>query len=315
MAKLSVDNNDGNNSYSDTNYSNNSPNSNNNENKDNEYSNNSVTVSEFEDEELPWEKNEREKKSEEQSFLSKYWMLLILIILLAALPFAIFKINFGKAQQSSNSAVNSNSSVGSSSQKISGPYINNQEFDSLFNTTNFNVQYWKGDFGDFLIIYNSTYSTKTKIANNTYVQPLNNTGLYYFLINNITGYLMYGSQENITTSSNEIEETISLVGATYQTPKPTYVYSSLFSQDFSYFPPFIDNKTYNGMEYSIVSVTEPRTYNSGDTSIPYNITAFLFLGVKNNNVYNLNFIINNYSNIKSPTFNITKLVSILSNFN
>ena len=227
------------------------------------------------------------------------------------LPFTILKINFGKAQQTSNSTVNSNSKVSSNSQQISGPYLNNQEFDSLFNNTNFDVQYWKGYF---LIISNSSYSTETKIANNTYGWPLNTTGSYYFLINNITGDLLYGSQENITTSSNELEEIISLVGSTYQTPKPLYIYSSLFSQSFTYLAPFIDNKTYNGMEYSIGSATAPQTYNSGKNSSSYNITTFSFLGVKNNNVYSLIFIINNYSDIKSPTFNITKLVSIVSNF-
>lgn len=259
---------------------------------------------------FPWEQNEKEKEELKQSFLSKYWMLLVLIILLAALPFTILKINFGKTQQSSNSTVNSNFKVSSNSQQISGPYLSNQEFDSLFNTTNFDVQYSKVGF---LIIFNSSFSTETKIANNTYGWPLNLTAGYPY--NNITEELIYIWEENITTSSNKLEETISLVGSTYETPKPIYMYSSQLSQSFTYVNLLINNKTYNGMEYSIGSATGPQTYYLGKNSISYNTTVFRFLGVKNNNIYNLTFIINNYSNIRSSTLNITKLVSIVSNFN
>ena len=276
---------------------------------------------------LPWEQNEKEKEELKQSFLSKYWMLLVLIILLAMLPFTILKINFGKAQQTSNSTVNSNSKVSSNSQQISGPYLNNQEFDSLFNTTNSKVLHYSGGY-HFLVISNNSFSTETKITNNTtnntYGDSLNSATdnyPFYFLSNNITEDLSYIDAKNITTSSNKTEAVIGVIGNTYKTPKPLYIYSTFFSQNFL-LAPYIDNKTYNGMEYSISDLTEPKkynsttpqTYNSGKNSSTYNLTYITFLGVKNTNVYYLNFLIYNYGNIKNITPNITKLTSIVSNF-
>ncbi|MEM0200877.1 MAG: hypothetical protein QXD23_00535, partial [Candidatus Micrarchaeaceae archaeon] len=57
-------------------------------------------------EELPWEKNEREKKETAQNFLSKYWMLIIILILLIALPFTLIKINFSNLLNNKNTGAN-----------------------------------------------------------------------------------------------------------------------------------------------------------------------------------------------------------------
>ena len=256
---------------------------------------------------LPWEQNEKEKEEAKQSFLSKYWMLLALIILLLAFPFTIFKINFGNFFQSSNSITSQN--VISNTK----PYLNAQEFASLFNTTDFGV-------GGFLYIYNNTFNKNIKIANNTFGSPLSDFykyNSYGYLSNNLTSELTYLDSENITNSNGKVEGNMGVVGTTYETSKPIYIYTNMFSTSYSYTSSVVfDNKTFNGMEYSLsnASASSSETLSNG-TSITYVTTTFNFLGIKNNNVYNLIFIITTYGSFKVPTLNITKLLSTVSNFN
>ncbi|MGC8479508.1 MAG: hypothetical protein ACP5M9_02460 [Candidatus Micrarchaeia archaeon] len=253
---------------------------------------------------LPWEENEAEKKALKQSFLSKYWMLIVFLILLIILPFTILKINLN--------FLHTNFTINSGSQQINGPYLNSQEFSSLFNTNNLNVKL----YNHVIFFYNNSYSELTKITNTTYGDSLSialNTSPYTFIINNITEEIFYINQENITTKSNKIADVIGAFGTTYETSKPIYIYSSFFSQSFKYLAPFIDNKTYNGMEYSIQNLYEPQI--NGSVGDSYSTNRITFLGVKNNNVYDFTFTISNYNSTENATLNITALVSMVSNFN
>ncbi len=245
--------------------------------------------------ELPWEANEREKKMLEQSFLSKYWMLIVVVVLLLILPFTIININFNKTSSISGNNTNT------AKQITNNLYLTKLEVASLFGIN--------APVTEDLSIYNNTQRSSL----NSFLQDYANS-----LRDNITAALYAVYQQNITENGNS-DGYVSVFFKEYKTLKPIYVYSQLFKYVFSNVSSVINNKTYNNLEYSIQEYSgvgcKCNVLNNG-TSVSYNDLGYNIVAVKNDNVSIVDITETTYNNIKinAPTLNVTKLIYFISNY-
>ncbi len=333
-----------NNNYDDKNddslnidYSGNSANqgnsSNNYQNNSNPYSNNNpYNKSEFKKEELPWEKNEREKKENEQSFMSKYWMLVVLLVLLIILPFTILKINFSHLIHTNNSSNNiavnlsktnnSSNNISTIQNKIKPIYIyftvtpknlTWEQINSIFNlpTSRDTSNLFNQTFDVF--VYNGINTSKQNLLNESYLFTYYFGGNITFFLNSY--YKSYPEFFNnistayVTSFTNSLNYSNSSEGilfsqTTLTTQKPILIYSKLLSG----FKWSNLNKSYGGLTYSIYNSTNGNSTNFTYKSLEYTIFAY-----KNNTVSTTVLNVNYPIHSTKLTINVNRALNYISN--
>ena len=330
-----------NNNYDDKNddslnidYSGNSANqgnsSNNYQNNSNSYSNNnSYNNSEFKKEELPWEKNEREKKENEQSFMSKYWMLVVLLVLLIILPFTVLKINFSHLLHTNNSSNNITLNISKTTNKTTNTIstttvasiVNNNykylslnsknlttsQIDSIFNLSPSQEKFTQNS--TFVAIYNGSGNfTKQLNKNFFFIGNLSKlliifTSTFPNLNNNIstayyTSYLTSLNYTNINLHELSFSQTF------FITQKPLLVYSDLLSTDVLK----KSNLTYDGLNYIVSNATNGNGSGLTSNQLTYNIIAY-----KNDVVSDTTISVTTPVGTKQYAINETKAINYILN--
>ena len=187
-----------------------------------------------EDEELPWEENEHEKELLKQSFISKYWMSIILLVLLLILPFTILNIKFTPSKTNSTST---NTSSGSSLNNVDfAPYPNMNYLSEIYNGK------WYGN----VTLFNQSNKKFNITKNNTLISV---ESLPYDFLKNFSTIYVYSYNTKINNSISNTNK-INLIGYVYMTLYPKKIYSGM-KNDFNNQSLNIYNASYYNMTYSI----------------------------------------------------------------